>query len=254
MTTRAEWAAGLLAYAGWDLSLEKIVGLVAQGAKEGSGAVWNMLDTTEPAPGASDYNSAGVKNYPSEAAGYAATLATFTNGHYPQLVAILSDPTGGSAVAYATSPDLNTWGTGNCLAQVESIKAGDPFGYMTATVADGGAPAPAPAPPSVNRRGSTSTMGTSAVAVRLDGSGVDVVALTPVTASTTWQGNTPYYTPGDVVPITPQPPRPASSVGVVWVDLDTMLVVVALGDGSLWQNAMHVSKGWAFGDWEQIAP
>jgi hypothetical protein len=145
--TRAQWAADFLAYADWSISQEKIIALVAQAAKEGSEALCNPLDTTEPAPGATDYNSAGVKNYPGTEAGFAATLVTFKNGYYPQLVDILSDPSGGSAAAYAVNAELNTWGTGNCLSEVESIKDGDPHGYMSAPVAgSGSSPAPGPVP------------------------------------------------------------------------------------------------------------
>lgn len=160
---RAQWATGFLAVAGWSFSVEKQIALVAQAAKEGSQALNNPLDTTEGAPGATDYNAVGVKNYPSVEIGFGATLATFENGYYPELVRILSDPAGGSAVQYASSADLNTWGTGNCVAEVESIKGGDPNGYMSAEVAGTGTgppipPVPAPAPPvppAVFRRPST---------------------------------------------------------------------------------------------------
>lgn len=145
---RSEWSTGFLQYAGWEVSQEKIVALAAQAAAEGSQALFNPLDTTEGAPGATDYNSVGVKNYTDLESGYGATLATFQNGFYPNLVAQLSDPAGGSAVQYCSSPDLNTWGTGNCMAEAESIKGGDPNGYLTATVAGtGGEPGPPPPPP-----------------------------------------------------------------------------------------------------------
>ena len=103
MTTRNEWAALFLSYAGWEPSAEKIDALVAQASKENAGSAWNPLATTEPAPGATDYNAAGVKNYPSEESGLGATLATFVNGHYPQLVAVLSDPGGGNATTGAAA-------------------------------------------------------------------------------------------------------------------------------------------------------
>lgn len=147
MTTREQWAESFLGYAGFSVSREKVTALVAQASKENSGSIWNPLATTEPAPGATVYNSAGVKNYPSEEEGWGATLATFRNGHYPTLLGQLEDPSGGSAVTYATSPDLNTWGTGNCLTYVEEIKAGDPHGYLTHQVAGSGTgPSPTPTP------------------------------------------------------------------------------------------------------------
>lgn len=143
--TRSEWAVQFLAHAAWEESREKVIALVAQATKEGSLAHNNPLDTEEGAPTATDYNAAGVKNYGSLEAGFVATLKTFENGYYPQLVAILSTPQGGSSTAYATNQELNTWGTGSCLIEVESIKAGDPHGYMDATVWTH--PNPAPAPP-----------------------------------------------------------------------------------------------------------
>jgi hypothetical protein len=147
VTTRAGWAVDFLEYAGWAFSQEKQIALVAQASKENTHAVNNPLATTEDAPGATDHNAAGVKNYPSYNAGLAATLATFRNGHYPQLVAILEDPAGGSAAQYAVNIELNAWGTGNCLAEVESIRSGDPHDYMGTVIAGGKAASPGPTSP-----------------------------------------------------------------------------------------------------------
>ena len=126
MTTRTEWAEGFLAYAGYEPSAEKVMALVAHAAKVDTEAANNPLGMTEPAPGSVTFDAAGVQAYPSIAAGYAATLTTFFYGH-PELTAVLSDPTGGSAVAYATSASLRTLGA-TCLAQVEALQAGDPEG------------------------------------------------------------------------------------------------------------------------------
>ena len=161
MTTREQFATDLLTEAGWSISTEKIDALVAQASKEDAGARNNPLATTEPGPGATDYNSVGVKNYPSYVEGLAATVATLRNGHYPQLVGVLSDPAGGSALTYCTSVELNTWGTGNCLGFLESIRSGDPHGYLTHQIVGGGGaptgdglppppPTPAPAPPVIH--------------------------------------------------------------------------------------------------------
>lgn len=149
MTTRLEWAVDFLAYAGWEASVEKTTALVAQASAENGRALSNPLDTTEPAPGATDYNSAGVKNYPTLEAGYAATLATFRNGRYPVLLSILADPAGGSAMTYASSSELSIWGTGPCVAQVEEIQAGDPRGLRATEIAGGvgGSPPPSPTSP-----------------------------------------------------------------------------------------------------------
>ncbi len=131
-------------------------------------AAFNPLATTEDAPGATDYNAAGVKNYPSLAAGFAATLATLTNGRYPQLVGVLADPAGGSATTYCESPNLDVWGTGNCMAELAEIRGGDPNGYLTHTIAGSGGSAPAPPPgptpapvPTIPTQGGTCTVNVS---------------------------------------------------------------------------------------------
>ena len=80
---------------------------------EGGTARYNPLNTTEPWPGATDYNSAGVRNYPTGAAGIAATAATLVNGHYPGIVHDLR--AGGFTAAQMVErngPQFDTWGTG----------------------------------------------------------------------------------------------------------------------------------------------
>jgi hypothetical protein len=79
---------------------------------EGGTARYNPLNTTQPWPGATDYNSAHVKNYPSGAAGIAATAATLVNGHYDGIV---RDLRAGSKNARQIVTDrraeIQTWGT-----------------------------------------------------------------------------------------------------------------------------------------------
>lgn len=56
---------------------------------EGGNAAWNPLNTTQGMPGATDYNSVHVRNYPDRATGVAATAKTLTNRYYPDLVAAM---------------------------------------------------------------------------------------------------------------------------------------------------------------------
>lgn len=80
---------------------------------EGGTARYNPLNTTQPWPGATDYNPVGVKNYPTGAAGIAATAATLVNGHYPGIVHDLR--AGGFTAAQMVernAPQFDTWGTG----------------------------------------------------------------------------------------------------------------------------------------------
>ena len=55
---------------------------------EGGTAAWNPWNTTQKiaVPGITNYNTTGVKNYPSESAGVSATVSTLLNGKYNPVV------------------------------------------------------------------------------------------------------------------------------------------------------------------------
>lgn len=79
---------------------------------EGGTARFNPLNTTQPWPGATDYNSVHVKNYPSGSAGVTATAATLTNGHYDGLCADLRQGAKTAERIVADRRDeIHTWGT-----------------------------------------------------------------------------------------------------------------------------------------------
>lgn len=83
---------------------------------EGSSATFNPMDTEQPSDGATDYNSAGVKNYISLEAGVAATVATIRNGAYPYLehcMKTIGTTDVDAAWLTALEHDINIWGTGN---------------------------------------------------------------------------------------------------------------------------------------------
>jgi hypothetical protein len=106
MTTLAEWADDLLRSGGWPLGCAP--GIVAQAIQEGSQATDNPLDTTMPAPGTSDFNSVGVRDYTSVAQGIAATIATIRNGLYPDVVDALAR---GDDLSYVIAVANSPWGT-----------------------------------------------------------------------------------------------------------------------------------------------
>jgi hypothetical protein len=85
---------------------------------EGGTACFNPLNTTEPMPGATDYNSVGVKNYTSGAQGISATYLTLVNGHYDGIV---HDMRGGSLsaleIVQRNAAEFDTWGTGAKLIE-----------------------------------------------------------------------------------------------------------------------------------------
>jgi hypothetical protein len=69
----------------------------------------NPLNTTWPASGATDYNSVGVKNYPSAAAGMSATVATIESGRYGDILSALRSGAGLQGRSFA---GLSTWSGG----------------------------------------------------------------------------------------------------------------------------------------------
>ncbi len=83
---------------------------------EGGSAEWNPLNTTEPMAGASDYNTSGVKNYPSPVAGIAATAVTLSLGPYRKLWANMQrakkDKLTPEEIVLQSRQAFDTWGTG----------------------------------------------------------------------------------------------------------------------------------------------
>ena len=73
------------------------------------GGMWNPLNTTEPWPGATDFNPVGVKNYPSRADGLAATADVIHQHYYTAIVA--SFVRGTSALATKLLIEASPWGT-----------------------------------------------------------------------------------------------------------------------------------------------
>lgn len=87
--------------------------LAAWAQAEGGTARYNPLNTTQPWPGSTYYNAARVRNYPSAAAGLAATAATLTNGLYDGLVRDLrAGRKSARQLVLDNAGAFNTWGTG----------------------------------------------------------------------------------------------------------------------------------------------
>jgi hypothetical protein len=80
------------------------------------GDATNPFNTTQDAPGATNFNSVGVKRYPNATVGASATAKTLLNGRYANIIAALkagADPMS-AARALAASP----WGTGALVMKV----------------------------------------------------------------------------------------------------------------------------------------
>jgi len=75
---------------------------------EGGSASWNPFNTTAPMPGATSYNSVGVRNYASRQDGITATIRTLVNSgkgtYYKGIIAALrrNDPRGAVAALVAS--------------------------------------------------------------------------------------------------------------------------------------------------------
>lgn len=91
--------------------------LAAWAQAEGGSARWNPFNTTQTAPGATSYNSIGVRNYPSLQAGIHATIQTLKNGYYTGILGALRH--GHDPLAVARAIGASPWGTsGQLMAQV----------------------------------------------------------------------------------------------------------------------------------------
>ena len=109
-----QFARDLLAALGDQATPQAVGAIAAWAAGEGSCARDNPLDTTEPEPGASPFNTlpggGHVWNYPSWSEGVEATVATLRNGLYPTVLAALADQP--SPVSLEAAVRKSPWGTG----------------------------------------------------------------------------------------------------------------------------------------------
>lgn len=113
MATFSGWEAAVLTKVGAPVTPINVRFLDAWQREEGGDATNNPLNTTLPEPGAGNYNSVGVKNYPSATVGAAATAATLRGG-YPNIVAALKANTLDTSVPFSAGVigDLNYWVSG----------------------------------------------------------------------------------------------------------------------------------------------
>lgn len=113
------WAPHLLAVIGGHSDAEKLRFLDSWTQAEGGSASFNPLNTTFPLPGATDYNSVGVKNYPRPVWGVCATALTLTNPAsgpltYPKILGHLQSATGAytaEQIVADCGEELRHWGT-----------------------------------------------------------------------------------------------------------------------------------------------
>lgn len=127
MYTRAQWATAFLRALGNNQPDIKIVQWVVNWTvfetATGTGAAYNLLNTTQTAPGSTRFNSVGVQNFVSFQQGTATNARVLQNGFYPDLYKALRNnqraPLGiGSPPLPAINKQLTTWGTGPKATQI----------------------------------------------------------------------------------------------------------------------------------------
>jgi peptidoglycan hydrolase-like protein with peptidoglycan-binding domain len=114
-----EFYKGILKSIGANVTDEKMTFLKAWRQAEGGRSRNNPFNTTKDMPidGVSNYNSVGVKNYPTRQAGLEATVKTLMLPYYKDLVAKLKNDNI-TATDLADTDDLSTWGTGSGVSRV----------------------------------------------------------------------------------------------------------------------------------------
>ncbi len=111
-----QWSLDLLTRLGMPKTRENVRLLVAWQLSEGTEAKFNPLAVNRDHPGATDFNSHGVKNYPSYEAGLQETVEGLHNGNYDHILAALA--AGNDARAVALAIQNSRWGTGGLVLEV----------------------------------------------------------------------------------------------------------------------------------------
>jgi peptidoglycan hydrolase CwlO-like protein len=113
--TQVTWAQAFLKSLGMPITADNVVAIVAWEMAEGghwyNTAYYNPLNTTQSMPGATVFNSVGVKAYTSWVQGLKASVITLRNGFYGGILAALSR--GNDAQAVADAVAASPWGTGS---------------------------------------------------------------------------------------------------------------------------------------------
>lgn len=113
--TQFTWAKALLVAMRFPVTADNVAAVTAWEMAEGghwyNTAYFNPLNTTQSMPGATVFNSVGVKAYTSWKQGLEATVKTLRNGYYGAIIAALRR--GNDAEAVARAVGASPWGTGD---------------------------------------------------------------------------------------------------------------------------------------------
>jgi peptidoglycan hydrolase CwlO-like protein len=113
--TQVTWAQAFVKSLGMPITADNVAAVVAWEMAEGghwyNTAYYNPLNTTQSMPGATIFNSVGVKAYTSWAQGLKASVITIRNGYYGGILDALRR--GNDAQAVADAVAASPWGTGS---------------------------------------------------------------------------------------------------------------------------------------------
>jgi uncharacterized protein YukE len=153
INTPGDFGVALLQKLGAPVTKSNLQFLIAWSNEEGghfhNGAHFNPLNTTLNEPGATTFNSVGVKAYTSWDQGVTATAATLQNGRYNDIVAALKG--GDAAQTAASASSLKTWsggGYGSILRTIPQASAAADQALANAGMVGTSSDTTAPAAPS----------------------------------------------------------------------------------------------------------
>jgi len=113
--TQVTWAQAFVKSLAMPMTADNVAAVVAWEMAEGghwyNTAYYNPLNTTQSMPGATVFNSVGVKAYTSWAQGLKASVITIRNGYYGGILDALRR--GNDAQAVADAVAASPWGTGS---------------------------------------------------------------------------------------------------------------------------------------------
>ena len=117
-TTDDEFYKKVLSCIGAEPTKDNMTFMYAWRQAEGGKATNNPFNTTQKMPGATNYNSVGVKNYSTPSYGVEATVKTLLNGYYGCIVDGLKNDSGAEKISKMCISQLKTWGTGGLVDKV----------------------------------------------------------------------------------------------------------------------------------------
>lgn len=141
--TRRQWATDLLHAIGNvspdPATVDFVAGWTAMETTEGSGAQYNLLNTEQQAPGSTNFNPAGVQNFPTYTEGIQTNAQVLENGLYnPLLVALqTNDRTAlglnGAPPSYGVQRSLTNWVKGPNYQSIDTSYVNGVIGEAEAT-------------------------------------------------------------------------------------------------------------------------